>query len=270
MRKTLLLTALLVAATGAHAEDGTRVGVGVDYASGTFGTGIDTRILQIPLTASVQRGAWSFKASVPWMRVDGASNVVPGLGPVPNSGLIGRGGLLPIGGGMPGAGGDAVAQDSSASGIGDLTLAATYAVPIGGAAGVNLSGNAKIATADESKGLGTGANDVGVAVDAWRNVGRATLFGGAGYTHLGESPYIDVDAVANASAGMSVAAGPARLGAAYAWRESASSLSEERSEITGFVALPGGTHNEVQLYATKGLSDGSANWGAGVSFTAGF
>jgi hypothetical protein len=270
MRKTLLLTALLITATGVHAEDGARVGLGVDYASGTFGTGIDTRILQVPLTASVHRGAWSFKASVPWMRVDGASNVVPGLGAVPNSGLIGRGGLLPIGGGAPDTGTDPVPQDSAASGIGDLTLAATYAVPIGNAAGINLSGNAKIATADESRGLGTGANDVGVAVDAWRNVGAATLFGGAGYTRLGESPYVDVDAVANASAGMSVATGAGRVGAAYAWRGSVSSLTDDRSEVTGFMALPSGERSEFQLYATKGLSDGSPDWGAGVAFTAGF
>lgn len=269
MRKTLLLSALLIAATGAHAEDGTRIGIGVDYASGTFGTGIDTRILQVPLSASVHRGAWSFKASVPWMRIDGASNVVPGLGPVPNSGLIGRGGLLPIGG-APGAGPDPVAQDSSASGIGDLTLAASYAMPIGDAAGINLGGNVKLATADEARGLGTGANDVGVAVDGWRQLGRAAVFGGAGYTRLGASPYIDVDAVANASAGMSVTAGRGRVGAAYAWRESASSLSDARRELSGFVTLPGGARNEVQLYATKGLSDGSADWGAGVAFTAGF
>ena len=62
----------------------------------------------------------------------------------------------------------------------------------------------------------------------------------------------------------------AGVGAAYAWRESGSSLANERSEVTGFVTLPGGQRSEVQLYATKGLSNGSPDWGAGVAFTAGF
>jgi hypothetical protein len=279
MRKTLMFAALLSIASAAHAEDGFSLGVGVDYASGTFGTDIDTTILQVPFTATVTQGAWSFQANVPWMRVDGASNVVPGLGTVPNSTAIGRGrGVIPpIGGGIPpvtgpgtGSGTDATVQESSASGIGDLTLAATYALPLGEATGVSLTGNVKIATADEAKGLGTGANDYGVAVDAWRNVGAATLFGGAGYTRLGESPYIDADAVANANAGVSFAAGSGRVGALYNWRESPSSLTDERSEVTGFVTLPGGESGEFQLYATKGFSDGSPDWGAGVTFTAGF
>lgn len=270
MRKTLLFAALLSIASAAHAEDGFSFGAGVDYAAGTFGTGIDTTIVQVPLTATIRQGAWSFQASVPWMRVDGASNVVPGLGTVPNSTAIGRGrGIIPpIGGGTGDT--DAQAQESSASGIGDLTLAATYALPLGEVAGVSLTGNAKIATADEAKGLGTGANDYGVALDAWRNVGTATVFGGAGYTRLGESPYIDADAVANANAGVRFTAGSSRVGALYNWRESPSSLTDERSEVTGFVTLPGGERSEFQLYATKGLSDGSPDWGAGVTFTAGF
>lgn len=272
MRKTLMFAALLSLASAAHAEDGFSLGVGVEYQSGTFGTGIDTAIVQVPFTATVNQGAWSFQASLPWMRVDGASSVVPGLGTVPNSTAIGRGrGVIPpIGGTDPGTGTDATVQESSASGIGDLTLAATYAIPMGDAAGVSLTGNAKLATADEDQGLGTGANDYGVAIDAWRTVGSATLFGGAGYTRLGESPYIDADAVANANAGVSFTAGSGRVGALYNWRESPSSLTDERSEVTGFVTLPGGERNQFQLYATKGFSDGSPDWGAGVTFTAGF
>ncbi|MFZ5656036.1 MAG: transporter [Pseudomonadota bacterium] len=263
MKKTLMACALALAATCAHAQDGLSLGVGVDYSTGDYGTETTTRILSVPLSAKLVSGDWTFKASLPWMRVEGDPNVVPGLGSIVNLNPIGRG----RGRGDTGTG---TAESGTASGIGDLRLAATYTLPSTGALGVDLTANAKIATADEDKGLGTGANDYGVAVDLYRDFSGTTLFGGVGYTWLGESDYIDVDAVANANVGASWKTGVGSVGLMYDWREAATAEAEERSEVTGFFSLPAGETNRVQLYATKGLSDGSPDWGAGVSFTAGF
>ena len=63
-----------------------RVGVGADYSRGKYGSGSETTIFSVPLTARYETGRWTYKASVPWLEVKGPSNVVPGLGAVGNSG----------------------------------------------------------------------------------------------------------------------------------------------------------------------------------------
>jgi hypothetical protein len=263
MKKIAILASLLLAAGGVHAEDGLSLGVGVDYTTGDYGTDIDTRILSVPVTASYGAGAWTLKASLPWTRIEGDPTVLPGLGSViGNPTGRGRGGSL-----LPGE----PAERSSASGVGDLRLAATYSIPTSQAGGIDLTANAKVATADEDKGLGTGGNDYGLAVDLYRTTGRTTVFAGAGYTLLGDSVYIDVDSSANANAGLAFdTQGGSRVGAVYEWREAVTTVTEDRSEVTGFVTMPAGGSNRLQVYATKGLSDGSPDWGAGVAYTAAF
>lgn len=124
----------------------------------------------------------------------------------------------------------------------------------------DLTGNVKIASANADKGLGTGANDYGVAVDAYRAFGATTLFGGVGYTKLGTTRYIDVNAVANANAGASWKVGAGTVGAMYDYRRAASSVSDPRSELTGFYSFGTGHAGKMQLYATAGLANGSPDW----------
>ena len=191
---------------------------------------------------------------------------VPGLGGLVNLNpdRRGRGGL--IGGG----GAQEPVEPGTESGIGDLRLAATYSVDTGGPLGVDLTANAKIATADEDKGLGTGANDYGVAVDLYRDFSGTLLFGGVGYTVLGDSDFIDVGSVFTANVGASWRAGEGSLGLMYDYRQPASDDADDRSEITGFYSFPTGERTKMQVYAVGGLSDGSPDWGAGLSLSTGF
>jgi hypothetical protein len=266
MKRSAALLSLLLATGAAHADDGLSLGLGVDYSSGDYGSDTTTKILSVPVSAKYASGDWTFKASLPWLRVDGDANVVPGLGSLLNLNPNGRGR-----GSSGGGGGTAAPTSGTTSGIGDLRLAATYAIPLQGRWGVDLTGNVKVATADEDKGLGTGENDYGAAVDVYRSVGAATtLFGGVGYTVLGESEYIEVDSVYNANVGLSHKLGASSVGAMYDYRQPTSEDADDRSEVTGFYSFPTSDTGKLQLYATKGLTDGSPDWGAGVNFTAGF
>lgn len=255
---------LWLAVATASAKDGASLGVGVDYSSGEYGTGTTTEILSVPVTAKYTAGNWTWKATLPWLRVSGDPNVLPGLGTVTNTNPRGRGR------GNGGGGTDPAQEDGSASGIGDLRLAATYSFDTGSALGVDLTANFKLATADEDKGLGTGANDYGLALDLYREFGGTLLFGGVGYTVLGDSDFIDVDSVANVNAGASWRAGAGSLGLMYDWRESASEGFDDRSELTGFYSARAGDAGKWQVYATAGLSDGSPDWGAGVNYSHAF
>lgn len=249
MRTSLLLSALLLAGA-AQAQDGLTLGIGTDYSTGDYGSNTTTDIWSVPFTARLVAGEWTFKASMPWLRVSGDPNVLPGLGTVTNL--------------NPGSG------DRTATGFGDLALAASWTLPTGTPLGVQLTANAKLAIADEDKGLGTGANDYGVAVDLYRAFGATTWFGGAGYTWLGDSQFIDVEAVSNVNAGFSHAVGNGNLGLLYDWREAASSGFDDRSELTAFYGFPAGKSGRFQVYALRGLSDGSPDWGAGLSYSVTF
>jgi hypothetical protein len=262
MKRCVLFCAAMFGIGAAQAADGLSLGVGVDYSTGDYGSATTTEILSVPVTAKYVQGNWTWKASVPWLRVSGDPNVLPGLGSIVNLNPRGRGrgGVL-----EPGA-----PESGTASGIGDVRLAATYGFDTGGPLGVDLTGNFKLATADEDQGLGSGANDYGLALDLYRDFNGTLLFGGGGYTALGESSYIDVDGVLNANFGASRTVGGGTLGAMYDWREAASAGFDDRSELTGFYSVPTGEAGKWQLYATKGLSDGSADWGAGLSFSQGF
>ena len=262
MKRSALFCASVLAIGSVHAADGFGLGVGVDYSSGDYGTSTTTRILSVPVTAKYTSGNWTYKASLPWLRVSGDPNVVPGLGDVVN--------LNPRGRGRGVTGSTTTQPTGSASGVGDLRLAATYSFQTGSALGIDLTGNAKIATADQNKGLGTGANDYGLALDLYRAYGNATLFGGVGYTVLGKSQYIDVGSVANVNLGASWKVGAGSVGAMYDWRQAASSGLDDRSELTGFYSFSTAAANKVQLYASAGLSNGSPDWGGGVSYMHGF
>lgn len=261
MLRTTLCAALALASLGAQADDGLALSFGADYSSGDYGSDTTTDIFSIPVTAKWTSGAWSFKASLPWLRIDGDPNVVPGVGTVVNANPRGRG---RGNGGAPAPG---TPEEGTASGIGDLRLSATFAFDTGGPLGVDLTANLKVATADEDKGLGTGANDYGLALDLYRDFDGTTVFGGVGYTAMGDSDFIDVDSVMGANAGLSRKFGPGSLGASYEWREAASDGFDDRSELMAFysVATEGGSR--WQVYALAGLSDGSPDIGAGFSYT---
>jgi hypothetical protein len=271
MRRSLLLPVLAAAIAGpVHAAEGnTSLGIGVDYSSGDYGTDVTTEILSVPLTLRHASGNWSFRASVPWVRVSGDPNVLPTVGLVPNLNPIGRGRLGPIGGAPIG---DArqPPQRGTASGLGDLTLGLAYSVATDRGLGIDLGVNAKIATADEDKGLGTGANDYGVGIDLYRDFDGTMLFGGVGQVWLGSSKFIDVDSIQTGNAGISQQAGRGRIGVMYEHRTATARGLDARRDVIAFYSVPTTGIGRFQLYASRGLSDASPDWGAGIAVSAGF
>ena len=267
MKRIALCCGLLLAAsaTAANAQDGMSLSVGADYSTGDYGSDTTTDIFSVPVTAKWTSDRWTWKASLPWLRVEGDPNVLPGLGGIGNGNPRGRGrgNLLPD----PQ---EPVVESGTASGLGDLRLSAGYAFDTGSPLGVDLTGTVKVPTADEDKGLGTGEFDYGLGVDLYRSFDGTLVFGGAGYTVLGDNQYLQLDNVANANVGFSRSLGGGSAGLMYDWRQAASQTADDRSEITGFYSMRTGGDNKFQVYGTAGLSDGSPDWGAGVSFTTGF
>src|SRR6266508_3493473 len=110
MRITVAVLAFCLARTALAADPEFSLGSGLHFSTGKYGGSTSTNILSIPLTAKYDTDVWTFKAVVPYLRISGENDVVPGVG------RVGRG--------TRGRAGDR----TTAAGLGDSTVSATYNV----------------------------------------------------------------------------------------------------------------------------------------------
>ena len=217
---------------------------GVDYSEGTYGSTVKTKILVVPASVRVKTGDFRFGATLPYLRIDGA-NVVGG-----------------------GAGGPIVINPTSPrtvrSGLGDLSLSATYAVPEDRyGLGVEFTGRVKLPTASTSRGLGTGKTDVSALVDVSKSFGNVTPFVDVGYKWTGDPSYINLKNTWFGSAGLSVAAGKSVIIASYDYQGATSPLSFDSHEVFGAFSTPVSDRLNFTLYGSAGLSRGAPDFGVG-------
>lgn len=253
----------------ARADDSGQVtaSAGFDYSSGKYGTPFETEIWDVPFSVGYQADRWSVKLTVPFINISGASNVIPGIGRVLNLNPHARGHGLGLGAGVGGTTAPTVTR-GSASGLGDVVAQASYGVVRDDAAqfGVDVTGRIKFGTASESKGLGTGQNDYGMGVDAYKGFGAWTLYGGAGYTKYGSSAYIPLHGGWNGTLGAGYKLDDANtIGAFYYYREKISDFGYQQSEGTAYWDHKFGNSLRLQAYALAGFSNGSPDWGVGAN-----
>jgi len=259
--KPLLLatafTALALLAPFGQVRAGSSISVGVDYASGDYGTDTTTTFA-VPLSLKHETGPWTLRASVPYVHTDGTFNSVEGVS--------GKGGS---GNGTD----DVPATKHSESGLGDLTIGATYNLidnPEGFS--FDIGAKAKIATADKAKTLITsGANDYSFQVDTFRSFSSMALFATLGYTIKGEPAGVSYKNPFYSTLGVSFPLKTGHtIGAAWNYRQKLTSLGNPVSELTAFYSMQINPTQKIQLYALTGLSNGSPDIGGGVVLTHAF
>ena len=241
------LAAGALLALAAHAQESPlTLGAGLHYSEGDYGTGSTTRITSLAATARYDQGQWTYRATVPYLRIDGNNSVIPGVGAV-------RGGA---------------STRSTESGLGDVVLGATYNAYYNAAStlGVDLTGKVKLPTADEKKGLGTGEADFAFLVDLYKTFDRITAFGGVGYHVLGDAPGLPLDNVWSANLGASYTLNERdSAGLSLDGRERAAPGSERQRELTAFFTRKLDRLWKAQVYGLIGFADGSPDWGAGLT-----
>lgn len=221
---------------------------GLDYSTGDYGSGTDTRMLVFPVSARMESGQLRLSASIPWIRIDGASSVLAGDGsPV----IV-----------------DPNAPRTIRSGFGDLSLGAGWVIPeekLG--FGLEFAARVKLPTSSSAKALGTGKADFSLSTEVSKNFGNVTPFVSLGYRMPGDPVGIDLKNTFFASAGASVVVGKSVLIGSYDYRQATSALVKDSQEIFGAFSTPVSKRLSITAYGSGGLSDGAPNFGAGLMMT---
>lgn len=219
-------------------------GLGVDYSKGDYGDTQDTEILAVPASVKVKHGDFTIRASLPYVRVKGPGSVVPG-----------DGGAIP---------GGTIGPVTTTDGIGDLSLAAGYTLPVGKNTFLDLSARVKVPTASETKNLGTGTTDVTAQAEVTQVFGPVSASVRGGRRFNGSNVRFPLRDVWQAGGSLYYQAGAVTVGADYDWRKGSLPTARDRSELTGSVSYKLNDKLRLQGYAYTGFTDGSPNAGGGL------
>ncbi|AKM10670.1 transporter [Croceicoccus naphthovorans] len=228
---------------------------GAEYASGEFAEE-DYQTSAAVAGVSVSRGPVSLSASVPYL-----------VTTAPKYLIVNQGGLL----GTPlFASSDIEFRPVRRKGIGDVSVQAAYRLPVRGFDAA-VAASAKIPTASEKRGLGTGAFDYGVAGQISKRFGSVIPFVGAGYTFVGKPDTFDVHDTLSGTAGASI--GFSRTSAvslSYAYEQSQSSQAGDRQSVGVDLGTQLAPNLRLGLNGRAGLSEDAPDAKLGLRIGLGF
>ena len=245
------------------------LGVGFEFASGTYGTGVTTNAIYVPVTAAIYpTDRLDVALEIPYI-YQSTSSVVAGqyMGMQQNQSAGGQTGMAAMGSsGMGGMGSSGMGE----SGIGDIRLKAGYIlyseeeyVPA-----IRPNFHVKFPTADKNRFLGTGAFDEGFAVELTKWFGKWFADGEVGYTIQGKSSVLSVKNYLNYYAGggyklfdnlrvMALVKGSSPT------VEGASGQLEARLKIRYQLT----SHTGLDGYLAKGIATASPDYGSGLAIS---
>ncbi len=253
MKKILLSLLLINVSINANADEAEYgLTTGIDYSTGKYGLSEVTRIKYVPFIGKVEYGRWQAKVTVPWLEISGPGAVTGG-----DSKIIVT---------------DILRQRHTDSGLGDVVTGLTYTAYQSTEQKLTLDAGAKIkfATASAQKGLGTGANDYAVQLDAYKTLNsfdKLTLLGTIGYKTFGKptlSEYgLDDTWFATIGAAYKINATNS-AGLLIDLREAAWAKNSEIREYTAYYTHRFSPRYNLQSYFTVGDTRSSVDYGGGI------
>jgi len=236
---------LMAPATQAQ-EPRVTASIAPSYYSGTYGTNSRTDIFYLPLDFRADIGAWTLKATVPYIRVHSRGALIAG------------GTVVGTTGGRP----------TTHSGLGDIWLQARYKIRLDDH-GESISPylKVKLGTASRTKGLGTGANDYEYGgILRLRAGNRIFPFAQVGYRVRGQATGFTLNDGLIYQGGASYLVDSANIATLlYAGHASSQPGLQAASEIIGAWNYRHSHDWEFQGYGLLGLSTGSPDYGGGAS-----
>jgi len=230
----------------------------VNYSIGDYGTNKDTTIVYVPFTFGVRPvdTLW-INVTVPWIYQNSQNVVVTGGGVATRKKAAGK-----------------FAQPATAtteSGLGDVLLKVSYVLPEGKTFIPEIEPYVKIKfpTADKDRGLGTGEYDETIGVDLSKQL-IGPLFGyvTVAYTFVGSPPGAHFDNSFGWSVGAAYNVIPGL--SLFAFLDGSTAISPGQADPLELrVGAEYRIIRELKFTGavTRGLSNGSADWGLSAAFT---
>lgn len=234
----------------AQANGSWRLSIGANYSRGDYGETIDTKVASFPIALRYSKDRFRVRLSVPYVI------------------LSGPGSLLDRGEGSGVDVGDGDLRSERHQGIGDVSVAAGYLLPLGNGLSLDATGRVKLPTAARAKRLGTGKIDVTTGLELVKNFNGGSLYVGGRRRFVGEPEGTDLRDVWGAGAGGSVrVAEGLRVGLDYGWRQSSRIGGGDISEISGWTNVRLNRRLGLTVYGGTGLTQNSSDLIAGTSLS---
>jgi hypothetical protein len=279
----LFSSAALAEPSSRDALQGLSMSVGADYSTGKYGSNDSTDVYYMPFAASYNTGKFTYKLTIPYIRVKGPGDVIPGGfgggGGGGGAGAFGcagdnrKGATKPADSGpCAGLGGAVVSTtgrvSSTESGLGDIVAGLTYNVFDDEATGIllDVSGRIKFGTASDSKGLGSGKTDFALQGYAEKSFGAPFVSLGLGYKWLGEPAGVSYKNVTFGSLGAGYKFSKSTTADfSYDWATAAVSGAERPQEISASLSHWINDKYKLSGIIYTGLSDANADVGGGLT-----
>ncbi|MGB2832167.1 MAG: hypothetical protein WBC07_04400 [Methylotenera sp.] len=297
-KKILILAAFW--STSALA-DGFSASVGGDYSTGKYGSRESTDVYYMPLALAFDSGVLTYKLSIPYIRVTGPGDIVPGGfgGSSASSGGASSGGASGIGAfgcaadkrkgaskpedngpcagvtTVTGGGGAVTAtgkrKRTTESGLGDIVASVNYNVlDQQDTSGwiVDVNGRVKFGTASDSRGLGSGKTDYAVGVNVDKYFGAPYVSAGLGYKVLGEPRGVNYDNVVYGALGGGYQfSKDTSMGVSYDWATAAVDGASRPQEVSIYASHRINDQYKLGGVLYSGLSNASSDVGGGVTLS---
>ena len=303
IRNLLIAATALVAASpamGASSPSYWTVGTGVSFSRGDYGELTDTKVLAVPFSLTYRTSGWKFRASLPFIRISGPALILQtpegrdaggNLGGSDGGSNSGSGSdnsghgsdNSGSGSGSGSGGGDVVDDDDDGdsgggggsddnddrgarSGIGDLTLAATYSAELGHGFYIEPTLKVKVPTASRAKRIGTGKADFTPSVDLVKQIDKLTFYVSGRRKFAGKPSGSNIRDTWGGSGGFSLRATRLlAMGLDYDRQQSSVSGRGSSSEVTGWSNIRLNRRMGLTLSATKGLNRNSADYAVAMA-----
>lgn len=251
----LVMLAASIGVAAAQAADWS-VSAGIDYSRGKYGGSEATEIWYVPLSLKRESGQSTLKLTLPWVCMSSPSggNIID----VDTNGQ-------PIY--------DGTGPRVSEQGPGDVVVAYTWnawPAPVHGFL-LDLGAKLKLATADENKGLGSGKHDISLQTDLYYLAGKTTPFLTLGHRRPGDPSGLSLRNQWYGTLGLAYKQSAANnFGVMWDMRQASRAGSEAGNELTLFWLHKFQPNLKLQIYATKGFSEVSPDFGLGMQLAYGF
>ena len=279
-------------------DSNVRLSIGANFSSGDYGTTDRTQVWSVPVGLRWTSGNFNVRVSVPYVVLDGPGSLIDtpqgrdGGGFDDNSGggsdSSGRGrgrggsgsnnsGSGNSGSGGSGSGGAEIDDNGGVvvpgtsgrtSGLGDVSIAAGYSLPLTDSLFVDAGVRVKLPTASTARRLGTGELDVTTSLDLAYDFAGGSIYVGGRHKFAGNSATSNLQDVWGAGGGASFRlSSGVSIGADYDWSQPSVAGNGDISEVTGWMSFRLSRQLRMNLFASTGLSTNSTDFSSGATLS---